>query len=149
MFPDIVKTVKLWREVAIKAGVGDLHLGYTQSFGFSESPASIGLDFAVEFQPKFDRTPYSKKISFTERILRKLKIYKLSASNDNFIDYCDFAEHQIKDIYTTKVLPCIFPGWDNSARRKSNAYIFNDLTPEKFGKWLSQIIKNYPWNKSK
>ena len=149
LFPNILKTAKLWREEAIKAGIGELHLGYTQSFGFTKSPSSLGLDFAVEFQPKFERTPSSKQISLQERILRKLHINKLPHNVNHLIDYYDFAVHQIKNGYSNEVLPCIFPGWDNSARRKSNAFILNESTPEKYGKWLSDIIQNYPWDKSK
>jgi lipopolysaccharide biosynthesis protein len=33
--------------------------------------------------------------------------------------------------------------WDNSSRRKTNATIFRNFTPEAYGEWLEAVIKNF------
>jgi lipopolysaccharide biosynthesis protein len=35
---------------------------------------------------------------------------------------------------------CVNPGWDNSARRARNATIFHNATPERYEKWLHEIV---------
>ena len=39
------------------------------------------------------------------------------------------------------------PSWDNSSRRKTNAFILHNSTPEKYGYWLQSVIQKYPWKK--
>ena len=51
--------------------------------------------------------------------------------------------------FTTNVSPCLVPMWDNSSRRKNNAFIFTNESPEYYGEWLSLIKSNYPWSESK
>jgi hypothetical protein len=42
----------------------------------------------------------------------------------------------------------ITPQWDNTARRKENAVIFHDSTPEKYEHWLRHIKNNFkPYSK--
>lgn len=40
-----------------------------------------------------------------------------------------------------KAIPCAFTDWDNSSRVGKRAIIFRGSTPEKFGKYLSLLIK--------
>jgi len=37
-------------------------------------------------------------------------------------------------------IPCICPGWDNSARRKKGAIILVNSTPELYENWLRQVV---------
>ena len=46
-----------------------------------------------------------------------------------------------------KRFPCVMPSWDNTPRRKKEAVIFNNSTPELFRKWLiAAIIKAHQMN---
>ena len=40
-----------------------------------------------------------------------------------------------------KRFPCVTPSWDNTPRRKREAAILKDSTPERYGKWLKAAIK--------
>ena len=42
-----------------------------------------------------------------------------------------------------KLYPGITPAWDNSARRKKNAAIITNSTPEKYENWLKQVIGSF------
>ena len=37
-------------------------------------------------------------------------------------------------------IPCVCPGWDNSPRRKEGANIFINSTPEKYERWLREVV---------
>ena len=152
LFPDIKKTIATWRKVARENGIGELHLGYMQSWGFTAAPESLGFDFAVEFQPKFP-APIPIKKSFKERIILHLKRFFLkkkdSEISDRHFDYHTFVKMQIQNQFKSNVSPCLVPMWDNSSRRKTNAFIFTNESPEYYGEWLSHIKSNYPWSENK
>jgi hypothetical protein len=37
--------------------------------------------------------------------------------------------------------PSACPSWDNAARRKRGGMIFRDATPDKYGAWLTEVLK--------
>lgn len=149
-FPNIEKTIKIWREEVKKAGFPDLYIGFSQNFEHTYIPQSKGFDFAFEFQPNFLNT--SAKIPFPStfldnairRIKKKLKI-KVADLNYH-IDYSCFVAKQIEVGFKKGIYPGITPMWDNSARRKENPFILHNSTPEKYKNWLSYIKENYPWD---
>lgn len=152
-FPNIKETLKTWRKIAVEKGIGEVHLGYMQSWGIRESPESMGFDFAVEFTPNLS-FENKIKITFAMKVRNKMKyelgkMQKKKYSNDYIIDYEKYVNHKIETEYKENVSPGITPMWDNSSRRKNNAVIFTNSTPAKYGEWLRHIIKNFPWNKNK
>lgn len=151
LFPDINKTIEVWRKVARDKNIGEIHIGYMQSWGVLDAPESMGFDFGVEFKPAFGkRNP--KKVSLAKRIINKLlrivKNEKIIPSSDFILDYQTYVDTEIQSSFTPNVCPGLTPMWDNAARRKEGATIIHGSTPEKYGKWLKHILKNYPWNKN-
>ncbi len=154
LFKDIKKTIRVWRDVARQNGIGELHIGYMQSWGVNDNPIDLGFDFASEFQPNFGNVPLEKE-SLRGRIINKiqnklkLKTLKIETKpKDRIFEYEDFVNKQKMIAYKNNVSPCITPMWDNSSRRKNNAIIFTNSTPEIYGSWLQHIIKKYPWHKN-
>lgn len=153
LFPDIKKTLETWREIAIEKGIGEVHLGFMQSWGITDIPESMGFDFAVEFTPNLSFGE-KKKITFATKVRNKInyeleKIQKKQPNYHHLIDYEKYVDHKMQSEYRENVSPGITPMWDNSPRRKNNAVIFINSTPEKYGKWLRHIVKKFPWNKNK
>lgn len=150
LFPNLKKTLEIWREEALKNGLKGIHLGYMQSFGLKESPEKLGFDFAIEFQPNFGCLP-NRKIKIYKKILAKVRdILKLKKERDSIYDYAEYIELQKRQKFNDKVTPCVTPMWDNSARRKpNNAFILSDSKPEIFGEWVSYIKAKYPWTENK
>jgi len=152
LFKDIKKTIEIWRNVARREGIGEVHLGYTQSWGVIDDPSEMGFDFAIEFQPNFPPIEAKRK-TLLNKI--RIKIYKYcslkekASLSDKVFDYKKFVEIQKAKIFRRDVSPCIIPMWDNSARRKKNAFIFTDSSPEEYGNWLGYILKNFPWDINK
>lgn len=152
LFKDIQKTIAKWREIAHEKGIGDLHLGYMQSWGIVNPPKSMGFDFAVEFQPNFP-TIVAKKPNLFSRVIHKFNgILGFVARNeevqDRRFDYSEFVKLQMAKEFKEEVSPCLIPMWDNSARRKKGAFIFTNPSPIAYKKWLKHIKLKYPWSKN-
>lgn len=151
LFNDINKTIEIWRNVARNEGVGEVHLGYMQSWGITEDPLKMGFDFAVEFQPRFPAVENKKK-NFWQKIGNKIfgdsfgsEKKEVENDADRLYDYRKFVEVQKNHKFKNNVSPSLIPMWDNTSRRKKNAFIFTNSTPEEYGKWLSYIVNNFPW----
>ena len=125
--PDPLRTTSLWREEAKAMGIGDLFLCTVESLPNDRlDPISNGFDAAVEFQPDWASLgPPSQQLE-----------------NGNSVhDYAAFVERMLqKPMASYPRIPCVTTGWDNTARRRENAYIFKDSTPELYGKWLGEVL---------
>lgn len=144
LFPDIKKTIQIWRGEAKNAGLPDLYLGYAQK---SQSTfLSEGFDFAFEFQPNFIRLPKPIGKRTLKRINTKIQslIGRKQAEISSIFDYEDYSNVQKNKAFESPVYPGITPMWDNAAR-KDKAFILHDSSPRKYKKWLKYIKDNYPW----
>ncbi|MDG3065883.1 glycoside hydrolase family 99-like domain-containing protein [Thauera mechernichensis] len=156
--PEIGKMINSWRNAVREEGFPGLYLCAVKN-GFveisDENILKIGFDAIVDFQP--DRrdfpAPQGPKQAFY-RLARRIlpgDLYqriKLSASANNIVNYRSMVEGMIHKIWPTsyRKFPCVFPSWDNSARRKSATIIQND-DPVMYGKWLKHAIesvRSYP-----
>jgi hypothetical protein len=135
LLPDPKKTAEIWREVAFKAGIGELYLVRVEnSFqGYDPAPGEIGFDAAAEFGPHWG--------CLGPDVSDRFNLY------DEYRD-CDPRIYDYNNIMATmlarpkpdyKMFRGAFPSWDNSARRRNEPIMFADSSPEKFAFWLSQI----------
>lgn len=147
-FPNIAKTIALWREEVKKAGFSDLYLGYAETKEYSNGVDCDGFDFSFDFQPDFSRRPATLNDSVFKRYLHQfLKKIRISYINKYQLiyDYQEYVKLQMTTAFIQKSYPSITPMWDNSARRKKNYFILHNSTPQKYKDWLDHIVKNYEW----
>lgn len=145
LFPDMRETINLWREEGLKRGV-ELYLCRVESFNCAgEQYLKDGFDAAIEFQPF---TPYMERFikernpidKFAYNLNRKL----FNRCKKRKIDYADYVEYIGKlPVPDYKLYPCVTPMWDNTSRRKQRMFILSDSTPEKYGNWLSTVMKKF------
>jgi lipopolysaccharide biosynthesis protein len=143
LFPNIQQTTDIWRERAIKLGIGELYLGYMQSFGQDFTPQSKGFDVAVEFPPHSLGVSRIKPPLF-ERVLHKLGIKKSPFYENDIFDYAQYVMKRTqKELPEYPFYPTIMPMWDNTARKKSgkNAAIYLNSTPELYAKVLEYVCQ--------
>jgi GT2 family glycosyltransferase len=134
LFPDIKRTVGIWREVCQKEGIGEVYLGMVESFEHAYSgdhPAKYGFDASVEFPPHETSAP----ISLPGKLL-----------NPDFRGYVnDYRELVLK--YIERKLPnyirfrSVLTSWDNTPRRQNDPYIFQYATPGAYQAWLQAVIQ--------
>ena len=138
--PDPRRTTAVWREEAQRAGLGDLYLCKVESFRDDcRPPEAIGFDAAIEFQPDTKRllTPLEKVYW---RIAQKLKFRRGAL----VIDYARWAQRALarpKPPY--RYFPSVTPMWDNTARRRSGAFVLNNSTPERYKHWLTETLRRF------
>lgn len=149
LFPDIKRTIAIWRDAVKKAGLPDLYIGFAQNNEHSFAPSEKGFDFAFQFKPNFgsQTDPILYDATLFKRIKRRIR-KKLRLPLDTFnpyYDYENYATTQMNLGFPENVYPGITPMWDNSARRKNNPFILHNSSPEKYGRWLKFIKENYNW----
>ncbi len=145
LFPDIKKTAMLWQELAEKNGLPGLYLIAVKGINqFNTTPEAIGFDAMVDFQPNFTET-YSQRLpNLLEKITSKLGLNQNKLAENRVYDYNELVDKCCNaDWPNFKFFPCVTPSWDNSARRKSGAIIFENASPEKYGKWLTTIVNKF------
>ncbi|WP_417539290.1 glycoside hydrolase family 99-like domain-containing protein [Marinobacter sp.] len=151
--PDPRSYFEIWRNYALDVGLKGVHICAVKS-GFSkyseEELISLGFDSVLDFQP--NREDFPKKSTRSQAVVdfaRKTlpsKIFqyvKRNISMVNVIDYKSMVFYKISKPWPgnfTK-FPCVFPSWDNSARRRSPTIIQN-LDPKLYASWLEKSIAN-------
>ncbi|MEO5999933.1 MAG: glycoside hydrolase family 99-like domain-containing protein [Chitinophagaceae bacterium] len=144
LFPNIRATLEVWRNEALQRGIGELYIGYMQTFSFKDAPEKYGFDCAVGFQPDFSDLPRHEMPSFLDKVKNKLKIASSVHYSNTIVSYSKYVDRMLKKFPSQhNIYPSIFPGWDNSARRQNNAIIFVDSTPSEFERWLKSIKAQY------
>ena len=142
-FPDPVQTTGVWREEAKKAGIGDIFLARVESMAgeYGIDPVATGFDAAVEFQPRWRDLGKPLRRGFWGRMLAKIGIGNAYMMH-RFYDYGVIAERMIREKKPGyRRFPCVCPQWDNSPRRKRDAVILRNSTPELYGHWLEAAVQ--------
>jgi hypothetical protein len=124
--PDVAATLAAWRRSAIRQGLGDLYLCGLANSQNALTPAALialGFDAVVEFEPNLRDIP----ITHTVPDAPGLNIYR----------YRTVAERAMaRSIGAEKVFPCVFPSWDNTARRGWRATSIQNEDAVLYRSWL-------------
>lgn len=155
--PDVKSMLACWRNEAAKSGM-ELYLVKVEgSWELGTDYLEQGFDAAITFEPfsyrleefrymkkwqyirnKFSRWYVKYKFSSTEK--RELMTQQLLLQLD-YVEYVDFIKTMAPANH--KCFPGITPMWDNSARRKSNAFLFKNSSPSKYKEWLEYEIQSF------
>ncbi len=141
--PDPLKTAKTWREEAHKLGIGDIFLCQVESISEEHGdPSVVGFDASVEFQPDWQLLGSPLQRGLYWKFARKLGLAKKANAENNIYEYKTVVERMLaKPTPDYKRFPCVTPSWDNSARRKTDAIILQNSTPEAYERWLTEVVK--------
>lgn len=156
--PNPEKFIRKLREASLAKGFPGIYLsGVKSSFSaeINKKILSLDLDAFVDFQPNSDDFPDFKTLKTSGFDLLKktlpnfiYQFLKTKGSANKLINYDALVDKKSNQAlsYHKRVLPCIFPSWDNSARRKT-ATIIQNINPLTFQKWLISSVKhvaNFP-----
>jgi lipopolysaccharide biosynthesis protein len=140
--PNVKDMINLWNDEAKKYGFEKgLYILSTTSHGFREDPTPLGFDASWDFLPYI----LSIKTNLKFKIIRKVKknLGLLKYRLNSYSDVVDNALQNYQNNKQWKEYPCICPNWDNSPRRKNNAFILHGSTPELYEKWLANICEKF------
>ena len=142
LLPEPANTAKIWRAEALKAGIGDLYLARVENFVSNVDPAGIGFDAAVEFAPLGAQVGKIKFRGSAHRLLAKLGMMSNVYLENRVTQYRALMLGMLaKPDPGFKRFRCVTPMWDNTARRRTGAQIYDGATPELFKAWLTEIGK--------
>lgn len=146
--PNIRQFVDLWQHLSARNGFSNgLYLVAVNGSGVPDSTEadwiSAGFDAVCDFQPRSRALPTLKgKNKFYQAAKSYLpqKVYDFLKANitaNKIIDYTSFVENYkcIDWPEDYKKFPCVFPSWDNTARRKT-AIIIQNTSRESFEEFL-------------
>jgi lipopolysaccharide biosynthesis protein len=125
-------TVAYWRRIAREEGVGELAVmgtSFPSRHAFRDEPAIDGI---VQFPPH-------RGFRGTVRIRPEQMLNtKFKGRID---DYGQTIAHlESVDYGHDRVIPGVFPAWDNSARKRERSHIFINTDPLAFERWLRHAI---------
>jgi lipopolysaccharide biosynthesis protein len=140
--PDPSASIRVWRQEVEGAGMPGLYVCCVESFVMDHGLSTkIGADAAVEFAPDWTCLPSRIAVNRPFRFLQKRLIRGVSKHN-HICEYADLAERMLdKPPVDYRRFRCVTPMWDNAARRKRDAFIARDSTPERYEYWLREVIK--------
>ena len=157
--PNIIKKLDkmmdLWTMMAREAGFDGLTFLYQSAMScFDPSWNRSRFDYSIQFQPGYigwqkqsgwQNALRWKLIKFARPIKKLLGIQSSGAMGKSvkIMDY-DQAWQKILELHPedVKTLPSAFVDWDNTPRRSQDGSIYQGATPEKFKKYLRQLVKN-------
>lgn len=145
LHPNINAATDLWRKEVKKAGFPDLYLIRMENFKRNINPRDHGFDAGMEFAPDYKLR--GKKINKRNMLsyLFNKSIHKMGIKKSAYFENGIFSYPAVAKAMSAKNHPgysyfrCIAPSWDNSARRKKNATIFIDSSPELFEEWAKKM----------
>jgi lipopolysaccharide biosynthesis protein len=140
--PSPRRTTAIWREEAKRAGVGELFLGRVESFPDEHNdPTALGFDAAVDFQPDWGNLGEPLRRGPGWRLGRKLRLADRAYADNYIFDYARVVRRMMQRPLTPYPrFPCVMPSWDNAARRKTDARIFINSTPDAYRVWLESAL---------
>ena len=119
-----------------------MYLARVENFTQGVDPRTIGFDAAVEFAPDMCDVGRLKFRGGIYDLLAKIGLLSTTYRDHNIVNYQAMVEGMLRRTPPDFArFHCVTPSWDNSPRRKSNAWIYNGSTPEKYGAWLRTTIQ--------
>ena len=130
LFPDMRRTIEVWREEAAARGV-ELYLCRVESFNAAgREELAVGFDAAIEFQPFtpamtdfWEHRPWRQKLMYH---LRKLWGDRRKMRKADYDTYVAYSLSRPAPDY--KLYPSVTPSWDKQARRKQRMVLFHNAT---------------------
>lgn len=138
------------RHASVQAGCGNPYLiavRHGRAISSAQELLARGYDGTLAFQPNQNYFPKPHTPSaLLKRVLRRWvpdSLYRqLSRRVESFyaVDYAAYV-HGIREIERhPSEIACVFPSWDNTARRKIPTVIQN-TDPERYSKWLEEELR--------
>jgi tetratricopeptide (TPR) repeat protein len=129
--PDVGRIVAIWRDACRAAGVGEIHLAAVQRNALDD-PTPFGFDAAVEFPPIGHAAE-----NVTARMPELDPAFRGSVYN-----YANLAaDYLLRPRPAFPQYRGVTPMWDNTARRPGDGMVVDGSTPDLFGVWLEQALR--------
>lgn len=144
-FPNIKRTIEIWRNEAKKKGV-ELYICRFESFNEKVTNLQeLGFDAAIEFPPH-SISPYVIKHNSLRQYINALtkRVFNCSVWKNSTFNYSFYVKLRMNERNPEyKRYSCITPMWDNSPRRKNGYFVLKGSTPELYRKLLYNLYTRF------
>lgn len=133
LIPHLRETVDRWRRRSALAGAGDPYLVSCETGGHEDALAA-GFDALVEFPPHRHRAIWLNGVvagldPAFEGVLTSYRSQVIQSLQRNVGD-------------GERLIRCVFPSWDNTARQPTRGTVFLGSSPELFGYWAEAMVRD-------
>lgn len=154
--PELSRVLDEWRNYCVGRGSAAPFF-CAVSTGFStlddEAFLALGFDAVVNFEPNREHFPAARNatghaVSLARRVLPQ-RWYDALRNNkrlargrfNTVVDYAAYVDASIErhNPGACMTFPCVFPAWDNSARKVAATIIQNE-SPAEYARWLNDAI---------
>ena len=134
--PDVKRTMDLWREMAVAAGLKGLHLVAAVSSDWV--PEEHGFDASITSRLPKLRSSVSAgtPVKWLLNQFRKMRGWPSIYSYENILSVLLDKEKQGIENYN-----CVIPNWDNTPRSGVNGLVFQGSTPELFRRHFREALE--------
>lgn len=141
--PDAVKTTTLFREECLRHGVPNPYLVGINSHCWNLDCRTLGFDATLMFMPQLGNLPEFMNDEPSVGKLERNQKMGVESNKLKIYDYAEALESMLENRskYAHPVIPSIFVGWDNTARRGENAIVITNTTPDVYGKALAKLVQ--------
>jgi len=130
LFPDMLATTDRWRRVCDEHGVAPPYLVQVQlPSEEKKDPALRGFDAQVQFSP----------LNVLNKALTPTLIDPAFAGH--VYDYCAVIQQQKQLQAQFPLFRCVFPSWDNEARRPGSGTSYVNNSPERFADYFHAMCR--------
>jgi hypothetical protein len=128
--PNILRTTKLWRKLALEARLRGIYLLKLDipEFRKNKIPKELGFDASMGFSPAFRSCKISDMV---DQFFKEHRVFEYNECNKILL--------RQKAKY--RKYPSVFPGWNNTPRFKEHSLLMLNSSPEKYRQWLSYAIE--------
>ena len=132
--PDYKKTIAIIKEVARSKGLAEpFFIGSN-----SHTQQLDGFDQVLNFEPQLSLLPEAFNDAGTvSKLVRNIK-HKAWSHKLKIYDYAEVKHIMAARKFPYKNLPCVFVGWDNTARRGRNGIVITNQNKELFKQSLQR-----------
>ena len=133
LFPDPQATVKRWRDVCHREGIGEIVLARMQMFDWELKGKETGFDTVIQFPPV--------SRGFSPEINNSIKFVESDSFQGLVRDYRYTASNYPFEELGKSLWPGVAPSWDNTARRMERGTSWKNATPENYHIWLKTAVQ--------
>jgi len=141
--PDIEKAISVFKEICLKETGLELFIVGSNSHEWSTAKLlSYGFDGVLSFRPQLAVLPFSGSEEFIfKRLLRNISKFGVFNPKLRLYDYAEAIEiMQLVEAETfDKIMPTVFVGWDNTARKGGAGIVIEGNTPDLFLQELNRV----------
>jgi lipopolysaccharide biosynthesis protein/radical SAM superfamily enzyme YgiQ (UPF0313 family)/GT2 family glycosyltransferase len=140
--PNPNQTAEIIRQACLEKGLADPYLVGINSHCTDTDCRMLGFDETLYFMPQLSVLPECMNDDPSESKLRRNGAFGVNSSKLKIYDYEEAMDSMLAGLKGIEhpIIPSLFVGWDNVARRGENGVIVHNTSPEKFGHALQSLV---------